>query len=284
MYLPKDFVLSEAVACGELIDQAYQQFDLKKKSLPWALQDNYNLEAEFVAIEQLPSAPLDILHLLNGTKPLPFGFIASKDNNIYIVIRGTQTPLEWFDDASIRPMPFNPGWGNTTAGFLLLHRQIFPKILEFMSANQGGTRQLFICGHSLGAALANLVAADLAFHQLIKNGTKVYTFSGPRVGDATFATNFKQILGLSAWRIFNTEDLVPNLPFATLALDPATQLGLFESRIELLMKLILTLPAFIFQHVDEPVAVTYQRNTIPDNHNLTFLYNYLSTEIDRSSK
>jgi hypothetical protein len=77
---------------------------------------------------------------------------------------------------------------------------------------------------------------------------------------------------------------VPNLPFATLALDPATQLGLFESRIELLMKLILTLPAFIFQHVDEPVAVTYQRNTIPDNHNLTFLYNYLSTEIDRSSK
>ena len=285
MYLPKDFVLGEAVACGELIDQAYQQFDLKKKSLPWALQDNYTLEAEFFAIEQLPSAPLDILQFMNGARPLPFGFIASKDNNVYIVIRGTQTPLEWFDDASIRPVPFNPGWGNTTTGFLLLHRQIFPKILEFMSANQGRPGQLYICGHSLGAALANLVAADLVFHQLIrKDATKVYTFSGPRVGDSIFATNFKEILGLSAWRVFNTEDLVPTLPFATLAMDPSTQLGLFESRIELLLKLILAQPGFIYQHVDEPVAVTYQRNTIPDNHNLTFLYKYLASEINRSAK
>jgi hypothetical protein len=77
---------------------------------------------------------------------------------------------------------------------------------------------------------------------------------------------------------------VPTLPFATLAMDPRTQLGLFESRIELLLKLIMAQPGFIYQHVDEPVAVTYQRNTIPDNHNLTFLYKYLASEINRSAK
>jgi triacylglycerol lipase len=285
MYLPHAFVVDEAVACGKLIDQAYKQFDLTKESLPWTIQDGYKLEKDFFAVEDLANLPLDFIHLRGGTKPIPFGFIASKDDAVYVVIRGTQTPLEWFDNASIKPISFNAGWGNTTNGFLRLHRQIFPKILEFFSGRQAPLGRLFITGHSLGAALANLVAADLAFNQLLKkDATKVYTFSGPRVGDSSFAAKFREHLGLSAWRVFNTEDLVPTLPLATTELDPRSKLGLFESRIELLLKLILTETPLLFQHVDEPVAVTYQRNTIPDNHNLTFLYQHLSTEVNLSPK
>jgi hypothetical protein len=285
MYLPHDFVVDEAVACGKLIDQAYQQYDLTKKSLPWAIQDGYKFEKGFSAVEDLATLPLDFIHLRGGTGPIPFGFIASKDDAVYVVIRGTQTPLEWFDDASIKPVAFNAGWGSTTSGFLLLHRQIFPTILAFFSGRQVPLGKLFITGHSLGAALANLVAADLAFNQLLKtDATKVYTFSGPRVGDSAFAAKFREHLGLSSWRVFNTEDLVPTLPLATTELDPRSKLGLFESKIELLLKLILTQTPLLFQHVDEPVAVTYQRNTIADNHNLTFLYEHLSTEANRSPK
>jgi Lipase (class 3) len=118
--------------------------------------------------------------------------------------------------------------------------------------------------------------ADLAFHQLLTGiqTIKVYTFSGPRVGDSTFAARFRA-LSLPTWRVFNTEDLVPTLPLSTLAMDPESQLGLFESKIELLLKLFLKETPYRFQHVDEPVAVTYQLNTIPDNHNLTSLYQYL---------
>jgi hypothetical protein len=43
-----------------------------------------------------------------------------------------------------------------------------------------------------------------------------------------------------------------------------------------LLKLFLKETPYRFQHVDEPVAVTYQLNTIPDNHNLTALYQYLA--------
>src|ERR1700732_1879552 len=116
MFFPKEFVLADAIHCGELIDQAYQQFQLALKPAepPWTIQDGYTLNATFSAAE-------------NG-KMLPFGFVASKNGVFYVVIRCTQTPLEWFDDASIHPTPFRAGWGNTTRGFLSIHEQIFPAI------------------------------------------------------------------------------------------------------------------------------------------------------------
>jgi triacylglycerol lipase len=257
----KEFVLADAITCGKLIDQAYAQYKLGLQPAAWLIQDGYTLKGAFSAVEK--------------GKSLPFGFVASKNDAFYIVIRGTQTPLEWFDDATIRPVPFRNGWGNTTAGFFSIHQQIFPTILQIINAQRANIQKLFITGHSLGAALAKLTAADLIVSGLTVKPT-LYTFSGPRVGDATFAGKFKA-QGLTAWRIFNTEDLVPTLPLSTVESNPESILGLFESKIELLLKLFLKENQFVFQHVDEPVAVTYQRNTIPDNHNLTYLYQFLDT-------
>jgi triacylglycerol lipase len=262
MFLPKEFILADAINCGKLIDQAYAQYQLALHPAgpAWLIQDGYTLHGTFSAGE-------------NG-KSLPFGFVASKNGVFYIVIRGTQTPLEWFDDASIRPAPFRNGWGNTTTGFLRIHQQIFPTILQIIEGQRNNIQSLFVTGHSLGAALAKLAAADLIASGVEPVKPTLYTFSGPRVGDTTFATKFKE-QGLAAWRIFNTEDIVPTLPLSTVEANPESILGLFESKIELLLKLILKETDFVFQHVDEPIAVTYQRNTVPDNHNLTFLYQFL---------
>jgi len=264
MILQKEFVLTDAIHCGELIDQAYAQykFALQPAGPTWVIQDGYTLNGTFSARE--------------NAKSLPFGFVASKNGVFYIVIRGTQTPLEWFDDASIHPTPFRNGWGSTTTGFLSIHEQIFPAILAIIEEQRTNIEKLFITGHSLGAALAKLAAADLIVSAPAAVEPTLYTFSGPRVGDATFAGKFKE-QGLTAWRIFNTEDIVPTLPLSTVESNPESILGLFESKIELLLKLILKENEFVFQHVDEPVAVTYQRNTIPDNHNLTYLYQFLGT-------
>jgi Lipase (class 3) len=262
MFLPKEFVLADAINCGKLIDQAYAQYQLALQPAEptWNIQDGYTLNGTFFARE-------------NG-KALPFGFVASKNGLFHIVIRGTQTPLEWFDDASIHPTPFRTGWGNTTTGFLSIHEQIFPTILKIIEGQRANIQNLFVTGHSLGAALAKLAAADLIASGAVAVKPTLYTFSGPRVGDATFAAKFKE-QGLAAWRIFNTEDIVPTLPLSTVEANPESILGLFESKIELLLKLILKETDFVFQHVDEPLAVTYQRNTIPDNHNLTYLYQFL---------
>jgi hypothetical protein len=116
MFLPREFVLADAINCGQLIDQAYAQYQLALQPAEpaWVIQDGYTLNGAFSALE--------------NARSLPFGFVASKNSIRYIVIRGTQTPLEWFDDASIRPAPFRNGWGNTTTGFLSIHEQIFPTI------------------------------------------------------------------------------------------------------------------------------------------------------------
>jgi triacylglycerol lipase len=267
MYLPNQFVLADALICGELIDQAYAQYSLAVQptnpTSAWTIQGGYSLNGIFSDSEK--------------GETLPFGFVASKGNTFYVVIRGTQTPLEWFDDASIQPRPFREGWGNTTNGFLGIHEQIFPTIRQVIEEKKAGIQKLFLTGHSLGAALAKLVAADLIFSGATPVKPILYTFSGPRVGDMTFAAKFRD-QGLTAWRVFNTEDIVPTLPLSTLEGNPEDVLGLFESKVELLLKPILKETPFLFQHVDEPVAVTYQRGTIPDNHNLTFLYKFLANQ------
>jgi hypothetical protein len=82
--------------------------------------------------------------------------------------------------------------------------------------------------------------------------------------------------------IFNTEDLVPTLPLPTIDNDP-TSLGLLDTNIELVLKLFFKPSPFLFQHVDSPVALTYQLNTVADNHNLTQLYSRCA-DAKRSSR
>ena len=90
-------------------------------------------------------------------------------------------------------------------------------------------KSLFIAGHSLGGALATLLAADLthrelAFRNLVdeKDCTKikgtpelvtgVYTFGSPRVGDRDFATCYDAALRAYTHRVVRSNDLVAQIP------------------------------------------------------------------------
>ena len=69
---------------------------------------------------------------------------------------------------------------------------------------------VFVTGHSLGAALAVLAASELHYsHGLTING--VYTFGEPRVGNAAFRDFYNQGTAVS-WRVTHHRDLVPHLP------------------------------------------------------------------------
>ena len=79
---------------------------------------------------------------------------------------------------------------------------------EYLKPNH----QLWLTGHSLGGALAVLLAATLLESKLPVHG--LYTFGAPRVGDKRFARTLNAALkGKAAnWRVANEGDIVPHVP------------------------------------------------------------------------
>jgi hypothetical protein len=234
---PASFDKNRAIELAALTDAAYQQLTDFQNHRLWTVPGPYTvvsktyqvtpadplpppkvyqIEAQFYAVETwgIPT-PLP-------KSAVPFGFVATNGNETYVVIRGTQTPLEWVDDATVGFVPFFPdpantavNWGNTTKGFYGLYNQIVGSIFAALQSLQKTGRDLssfFVTGHSLGAALAHLTAAGIK--QKLGLIPTSYTFSGPRTGDTNFSHAYNAS-GLQTWRIFNTEDIVPAVPIST---------------------------------------------------------------------
>jgi triacylglycerol lipase len=68
---------------------------------------------------------------------------------------------------------------------------------------------LTVAGHSLGAAIATLLALDLSVNSSLPVG--LYTLASPRVGDLTFSHLFNHVVP-NAYRIDNRFDVVPKTP------------------------------------------------------------------------
>ncbi|KAL3681566.1 hypothetical protein R1sor_024522 [Riccia sorocarpa] len=83
--------------------------------------------------------------------------------------------------------------------------------------NQNPNAKLFLTGHSLGGALANLYAALLFYYKeekLTNNLAALYTFGQPRVGDEEYAEFLiSNIREESYWRIVYSMDMIPRVPF-----------------------------------------------------------------------
>ena len=100
--------------------------------------------------------------------------------------------------------------GNVHRGFLEALNQVWPGPTGMTSyllsnlAGPAGMRKVWFTGHSLGAALATLAAA-----QYTAGPRSLYTFASPRVGDAAFAAGFPLP---RAPRFVHCNDLVPRLP------------------------------------------------------------------------
>ena len=261
---PPEFDKNRAVELGKLVDAAYAQYDERASASSGWQPAGYDIRA--------------VLQATEGVAFVPFGFVATKGSDAYVVVRGTQTPLEWFDDATVLPVPFAPNWGNTTQGFKVIYNQLSPTIIQAIDRLRSANAflELYVTGHSLGAALAHLAAGDIFVQRQISAIS--YTLAGPRTGDPAFAAAFL-LSRLRTWRIFNTEDIVPTLPLSTPALLPAN-LGLDDTPGEMLLKLFLQHAAvnrggWLYEHLEVPIAVTFQKGSIADNHNCTNLYSAL---------
>ncbi|XP_044967140.1 uncharacterized protein LOC123427213 isoform X1 [Hordeum vulgare subsp. vulgare] len=73
---------------------------------------------------------------------------------------------------------------------------------------------VYVTGHSLGGALATLLALELSSSQMAKNGVifvTVYNFGSPRVGNRRFADVYNAKVK-DSWRVVNHRDIIPTVP------------------------------------------------------------------------
>jgi predicted lipase len=157
-----------------------------------------------------------------GDDDVSIGLICQDQaGNVVIAIRGTEGTLEWIHDAEFLqvPCPFLVGAGHTEDGFTAMYESLrtgaaanSPSVVSALANLQypRPVSSMTICGHSLGGALATLLALDVAANTAFINPT-VYTYGSPRTGDSLFASTFDQVVK-NSYRVANRLDIVPTLP------------------------------------------------------------------------
>jgi len=147
-------------------------------------------------------------------------FVRSKDGRIGVLaFRGTvpEDVMNWLTDANTSLRNFS--FGKVHAGFFENLQPLWGELMETLDGalSRHGEQQplenLYITGHSLGAAMAVIAAARLcsndyeAFQPLLRG---VYTFGQPAAGDSAFGAHCESRFKL--YRHVYRSDMVPHLP------------------------------------------------------------------------
>jgi hypothetical protein len=138
------------------------------------------------------------------------------DTQVYIAVRGTEGfswpngIRDWVSNAAAEAVDFKEGKGKVHLGFYSCFKSVQGDIDKFLKENGRAKKKIVVTGHSLGGAVATLIAAYIrgTFH----GDVMLYTFGSPRVGDADFVKHYSQADQVHAWRLFNVCDVVPLVP------------------------------------------------------------------------
>ena len=152
-------------------------------------------------------------------KPLPPTFIdvdgaqayvMSDKDDVLIACRGTEpTALnDVLADLKMFPVKHHIA-GRVHRGFYAEYEKVMPGIYDALKKHdKKQTKTLWITGHSLGGAMAVLVAAELNTCPLGVSGG-LHTFGQPRVGNKEF---LKSLEGMKYYRYRNNNDAVTAVP------------------------------------------------------------------------
>ncbi|KAJ8451194.1 hypothetical protein Cgig2_013966 [Carnegiea gigantea] len=109
------------------------------------------------------------------------------------------------------------------SGFLSAYDSVRPRLMSvikkaigFIGGASGPQFKwhVYCTGHSLGGALATLLALELSSSQLAKIGAisvTMYNFGSPRVGNRRFAEVYNEKVK-DSWRVVNHRDIIPTVP------------------------------------------------------------------------
>lgn len=134
-------------------------------------------------------------------------YLLVNEFDIVVVCRGTE-PTQFKDiaaDLDTRLVDSKAGDGRVHAGFRESCRDVWPAVVEFMIKHQEN-HAIWCTGHSLGAAMATLIAHHLSS----TNTVTLFTYGSPRVGDRGYINLIKN--SVVHYRFINNMDIVTRVP------------------------------------------------------------------------
>lgn len=157
----------------------------------------------------------------------------TSQQRLVIAFRGTEQ-TRWKDlrtDLMLAPAGLNPERMGSDfkeevqvhSGFLNAYDSVRNRLLSFIKTSisfKDGEKDtaskwhVYVTGHSLGGALATLLALELSSSQMAKSGrinVTMYNFGSPRVGNKRFAEEYNKKVK-DSWRVVNHRDIIPSVP------------------------------------------------------------------------
>ncbi len=159
-------------------------------------------------------------------------YIATNDKHIFCVFRGSELPhiidgfKDWFvtNANNLLVLPEGrPGSDFAAAGvgarfhrgFLEALDAVWPPFIAAADAEYTRSeRPIWVCGHSLGGALALLAAWRMERNAIPVH--QVYTFGAPMIGNAAGSAAFEKNFKGRVFRFVDVHDIVPKLPTISL--------------------------------------------------------------------
>ncbi|PSN19637.1 lipase [filamentous cyanobacterium CCP5] len=184
---------------------------------PTLLDDLTALEDTLTQTEDAIRTGVTAVVKVGRTIEVFYGFLLESDDDSILVFRGTQRTAEWIGNIyAVQQGYLHPQTGEQLGRIHTGFRRIADTIINPLVVE--AVRQInpdkpcYVSGHSLGAALATLIALDIALAvPPLQPNLQVYAYAGPRVGDPEFARSYAKILP-NSFRIANLADPIPTMP------------------------------------------------------------------------
>lgn len=142
-------------------------------------------------------------------------YVLENDTDMVIVCRGTEVKQISDIKADLSISKTTTAHGKLHIGFNHYVDKIWISILSRGVDAKKANKKVWFTGHSLGAAMATIMAYRFANYDMVPTPSGLFTYGSPRVGDRTFI-NYFNTLPFEHHRWVNDGDVVTKIPFAPL--------------------------------------------------------------------
>ena len=147
------------------------------------------------------------------------GFIGilHKTKSIYVVFRGSSSPLNWIYDIELKQVPYD---SYSDCQECMVHKGFYHSAMNVQKQVLLHLHSLklkhpfyniVVTGHSYGAAVSQLIAMEVIKEW---SDVEIFNFGQPRIGNTAYASLVNQLLQVN-WRFVHDRDIVPHLPPGT---------------------------------------------------------------------